>query len=81
MYNFYDDENQSFLKDIEYVRGLYECQVNKVRQEEYMKDLLFRDYVGKVKMHRSRYDYIDEKVHGASYPMKYIANETTAPSA
>ena len=61
MYNFYDDENQNFLKDIEYVRGLYECQVHKVKQEEYMRDLLFRDYVGKVKMHRSRYDYINEK--------------------
>lgn len=59
MYNFYDDENQNFLKDIEYVRGLYESQVNKVKQEEYMKDLLFRDYVGKVRTHKSRYDYIE----------------------
>ena len=59
MYNFYDDENQNFLKDIEYVRGLYESQVHKVKQEEYMKDLLFFDYVRKVRSHKSRYDYIE----------------------
>jgi hypothetical protein len=59
MYNFYDDENQNFLKDIEYVKGLYEAQVHKVKQEEYMKDLLFADYVRKVRCHQSRYDYIE----------------------
>ena len=59
MYNFYDDENQSFIKDIEYVKGMYEAQVNKVKQEEYMKDLLFADYVRKVRNHKSRYDYIE----------------------
>ena len=59
MYNFYDDENQNFLKDIDYVKGLYEAQVDKVKQEEYMKDLLFADYVRKVRAHRSRYDLIE----------------------
>jgi hypothetical protein len=59
MYNFYDDENQNFIKDIEYVKGLYETQVDKVKQEEYMKDLLFADYVRKVRNHKSRYDYIE----------------------
>ena len=59
MYNFYDDENQNFIKDIEYVKGLYEAQVHKVKQEEYMKDLLFADYVRKVRCHQSRYDYIE----------------------
>ena len=60
MYNFFDDENQNFLKDIEYVKGLYDAQVGKVRQEEYMRDLLFADFVKKVKNHRSRYDYIED---------------------
>lgn len=59
MYNFYDDESQNFLRDIEYVKGLYESQVSKVKQEEYMKDLLFADYVRKVRCHQSRYDYIE----------------------
>ena len=59
MYNFYDDENQNFLRDIEYVKGMYEAQVSKVKQEEYMKDLLFADYVRKVRCHKSRYDYIE----------------------
>lgn len=59
MYNFYDDEKQNFLNDIEYVKGLYELQVNKVKQEECVKDLLFADYVRKVRSHKSRYDYIE----------------------
>lgn len=59
MYNFYDDENQSFIKDIEYVKGMYDAQVNKVKQEEYMRDLLFADYVRKVKCHKSRYDLME----------------------
>ena len=65
MYNFYDDENQNFLKDIEYVKGLYEAQVHKVKQEEYMKDLLFADYVRKVRNNRSRYDYIEDVIIAA----------------
>ena len=65
MYNYYDDENNNFLKNIEYVKGLYEAQVNKVKQEEYMKDLLFRDYVGKVRSHKSRYDYIENIIKEA----------------
>ena len=54
----YDDEN-TFIKDIEYVKGMYEAQNNKVKQEEYMKNLLFADYVRKVRSHKSRYDYIE----------------------
>ena len=38
MYNFYDDENQNFIKDIEYVKGLYTAQVHKVKQEEYIRN-------------------------------------------
>lgn len=64
-YNYYDDEDNNFLKDIEYVKGLYEAQVYKVKQEEYMKDLLFRDYVGKVRNHKSRYDYIENVIREA----------------
>lgn len=60
MYNYYDNESYNFIKDIEYVKGMYDKQVNKVKQEEYMKDLLFADYVRKVKRHKSRYDYIGD---------------------
>lgn len=65
MYNFYDDENQNFIKDIEYVKGLYNAQVHKVKQEEYMKNLLFADYVRKVKSHKSRYDFIENVIKEA----------------
>lgn len=59
MYDFYDFKKEDPIADIEYVKGLYDAQVNKVKQEEYMKDLLFADYVRKVKCHKSRYDYIE----------------------
>lgn len=60
MYNFYDDDNYGFIKDIEYVKGMYDAQVNKVKQEEYMRDLLFADYVRKVKSHISSYDLMEK---------------------
>lgn len=65
MYNWYDDENNNFIRDIEYVKGLYEAQSNKVKQEEYIKGLLFADYVGKVKRHQSRYDFIEDVIKEA----------------
>ena len=65
MYNWYDDENNNFIRDIEYVKGLYEAQSNKVKQEEYIKSLLFADYVGKVKRHQSRYDFIENVIKEA----------------
>lgn len=59
MYDFYDYKKENPIADIEYVRGMYESQVHKVKQEEYMRDLLFADYVRKVRSHKSRYDYIE----------------------
>ena len=59
MYDFYDTMKKDTIAEIEYVRGMYEAQVHKVKQEEYMKDLLFADYVRKVRCHQSRYDYIE----------------------
>lgn len=65
MYDFYDYKKENPIADIEYVKGLYMAQVHKVEQEEYMKDLLFADYVRKVKNHQSRYDYIDGIIKAA----------------
>ena len=59
MYDFYDYKKEDPIADIEYVRGMYEAQVHKVKQEEYMKNLLFADFVKKVRCHKSRYDYIE----------------------
>lgn len=59
MYDFYDYKKQDPIADIEYVRGMYEAQVHKVEQEEYMKNLLFADFVRKVKKNRSRYDLME----------------------
>lgn len=59
MYDFYDYKKQDPVVDIEYVRGMYEAQVHKVEQEKYMKDLLFADFVKKVKKNISRYDLME----------------------
>lgn len=60
MYDFYDSMKKDTIAEIEYVRGMYEAQVHKVKQEEYMKNLLFADYVKRVRSNRSRYDYIEK---------------------
>lgn len=59
MYDFYDYKKENPIAEIEYVKGMYEAQVHKVKQEEYMKDLLFADYVRKVRSHKSRYDCME----------------------
>ena len=65
MYDFYDYKKENPIAEIEYVRGMYEAQIHKVKQEEYMKDLLFADYVRKVRNHKSRYDYIENVIKEA----------------
>ena len=59
MYDFYDSMKKDTIAEIEYVRGMYEAQVHKVKQEEYVKNLMFADYVRRVKSNCSRYDYIE----------------------
>ena len=59
MYDFYNYMEKDPVAEIEYVKGMYDAQAHKVKQEKYMRDLLFADYVRKVKSHVSRYDYID----------------------
>lgn len=53
------DDNRECIEKIEYVRGLYEVQKYKVESEEYIKDLLFKDYVRTVKRNVSRYDVLN----------------------
>lgn len=62
MKGFYDYVEEDPIAKIEYSRGLYNDQVHKVEKEEYIKNLLFADYVSKVKMHKSRYDYFDSSL-------------------
>ena len=59
MYDFYESMKKDTIAEIEYVRGMYEVQAHKVKQEEYVKNLMFADYVKRVRSNRSRYDYIE----------------------
>ena len=62
MKDFYDYMEEDPIAKIEYSKGLYNDQVHKVEKEEYIKNLLFSDYVSKVKMHKSRYDYVGDNL-------------------
>lgn len=59
MYNFYDDYKDP-ISEIENVKNMYYVQVQKVKQEKYIENLLFADYVRKVKTNLSRYDHIKD---------------------
>ena len=59
MYNYYDSREENLVEEIEYVKSMYDAQVLKVKQEEYVKNLMFADYVRRVRSNRSRYDYIE----------------------
>lgn len=65
MKSFYDYMEEDPIAKIEYLKGLYNDQVHKVEKEEYIKNLLFADYVGKVKRHQSRYDFIENVIKEA----------------
>lgn len=56
MYNVYDSRHIDIVEEIKYAESMYKLQIHKVKQEEYVKDLMFADYVEKVKRNRSRYD-------------------------
>lgn len=51
----YAEEN-NVIKNIEFVKGLYDTQVQKVRNEQYVQALIFEDYVNTIKQNYSRYD-------------------------
>lgn len=59
MYNFYNDYKDP-ISEIENVKNMYYVQVQKVKQEKYIENLLFADYVRKVKTNLSRYDHIKD---------------------
>ena len=60
-----------YVKDVERVKDLYDAQVIKVKNEEYIKDLLFEDLADKIRMNRSRYDVVRDMVKKAAGKDKY----------
>ena len=52
-------EKYNVIKNIEYVKNLYDLQVYKVKNEKYIEDLLLKDYVRAIKENVSRYDFVD----------------------
>ena len=59
MWNAIEDSDKKALESIEYSKNLYDAQKKKVSQEKYIENLLFADYVSKVKANKSQYDYVD----------------------
>lgn len=65
MRSFYNQKDP--IIEIEYVRDMYEAQLTKIKQEEYVKDLLFADFVRKVTNNKSRYDFMEGIFREAMY--------------
>lgn len=59
MWNAIEDSDKKALESIEYSKNLYDAQKKKAEQEKYIENLLFADYVSKVKANKSTYDYVD----------------------
>jgi len=64
-------DETDYVKDIERVKGLYDMQVLKIKNEEYIKDLLFEDLADKIRLNRSRYDYMKDMFKQAANKDKY----------
>ena len=54
-----EDGKQGTINKIEYSKNLYYTQKKKVEQEKYIENLLFADYVDRVKANESQYDYVN----------------------
>ena len=64
MFNCYDWQTNP-VAEITRVKKMYEEQLVKVNNETYIKDLLYADYVAKVKSNRSRYDMFSKLFYDA----------------
>lgn len=58
------------LENIAYASKLYYEQQEKVKKEKYLEDLLFADYVEKIKQNQSRYDYCEQQLKEAQNELK-----------
>lgn len=52
-------EEYNVIKKIEYAKNLYDLQKAKVKNEQYIENLLLEDYVRQIRQNVSRYDYVD----------------------
>lgn len=60
MWDSQEDIEKKKLADIEYAKNIYCSQIEKIKREEYVKQLVFEDYVDRIKQHISRYDLWNE---------------------
>lgn len=58
-WGYMEDEETRVIKNIEYVKALYNTQKEKVKNEKYIENLLLEDYVRAIKKNTSRYDLIN----------------------
>ena len=66
MSNYMFEETDK-IAGIEYAKGLYNAQVEKVKKETYIRNLLKAEYVRQIKSNISRYDLVNDvfrKAHG-----------------
>ena len=60
MFKLYNDNDRDPIAKIEYAKGLYDAQLQKLKEVEYIRDLLYADYVQNVKANKSKYDHLEK---------------------
>lgn len=60
MYCSFEDTEKKQLDEINYSKKLYKEQVERVKREERVRDLLHRDYIRSIRGYQTRYDYITD---------------------
>lgn len=60
MYCSFDDTEKKQLEEIGYSKKLYEEQVERVKREERVRNLLHLDYIRSIRGYQTRYDYLTE---------------------
>lgn len=59
-WSYFDNENEDDknIRNIKYVESLYAAQKEKVKNEQYIENLLLRDYVMAIRKNLTKYDYV-----------------------
>lgn len=72
MFNYTNSNEETIIEEIEHAKKYYEEQIEFVNKQETIKDLLYKNYIAKVKRNISKYDYSYGFIEEAS---KELSNE------
>lgn len=74
MIDYENERTSKLLSEIETIKARYIIQEDKVAEAEYIKKLIFADYVRKCKTPKNDYDYFNETIIKAFHEDKHGSN-------